>query len=118
MEIILKKTKITNAVLKQTLQAGISDITIFYVLGWCVYKDFKWIVLYNYNTVQLRKYLIPKMIIPELDTYNNKYIVRVEFSGNVNQHIYSFDNMDESNKFALRLKTVQDLAESRGQFFI
>jgi hypothetical protein len=86
-------------------------------LGWCIYKNYKWIV-FNNSKNELRKYLMPKLIVAELDSYNKRYVVRVEFDGNVNHHIFAFDNDIESNKFALKLKTVQELSESRGQFYI
>ena len=41
MEVILKKTKITNSILKQTLRSTEIDLKIGEILGWCIYDKKK-----------------------------------------------------------------------------
>ena len=47
MEILLKKSKITASILKQTVSATFSDMKNSSVLGWCIFNKVKYIVFYN-----------------------------------------------------------------------
>ena len=56
MEVILKKTKITTSILKQTLRSTEIELGVADVLGWCIYDKQKYIVLYNSATQTRSKF--------------------------------------------------------------
>jgi hypothetical protein len=117
MEVLLKKFKITASILAQTLIADVANLKSEFVLGWCIYKKHKYIILYNSLTTELRKYPMPKIVVLEYDNYNKKFTVRVEFTEHLTHHIYNMGDETLNDAFAVELKNVKGRAESAGQFF-
>ena len=56
MEVMLKKAKITNSILKQTKNSHISDIQKGRVLGFCQFEKFDFIVLHRPDINELSKF--------------------------------------------------------------
>ena len=92
MEVLLKKTKITLSILKQTLKSNEFDLIRGEVLGWCIAfrEREKYIVIYRHDTNELSKF---KFSLSDL--------------GN-----------DFTSKFSALLIRVSNQAIMRGQFFI
>lgn len=116
MELILKKSKITSGILTQTVLASYSELKTFDVIGWCVHKNHKWIILYNHNTHELRKYLMIKEI--STDVYYMQHRTIIRFEGNVNCLTYNAKDDEESQDIYNEFNKVRTEALSRGQFFI
>ena len=57
MEILLKKTKVTKSIVEQLLPPDINKLDLYNVLGFCIFKKYKWILLYNDCSNDLRKLL-------------------------------------------------------------
>ncbi len=48
MEVILKKSKITNSILKQTISPKLDmNLSNYQNLGWCIYNKERYIILYD-----------------------------------------------------------------------
>lgn len=126
MEIVLKKSKITPSILKQTLRSTEIDLNVGEVLGWCLYGKAKYIVCYRSDTKGLSIYPMFKEIefgksyAPD-DKYSNVeigYWVKVKLGGNFIPLTYTTKDEKEKNKFIECLNKAKHNAESRGQFFI
>lgn len=118
MEIVLKKSKITGSILSQTLFAGVTDLKTFDVLGFCIVKEQKWIVLYKSDTKELRKYLMFKEAVAETDRSDNPTWVKVNFGGNWISKSYQTKNEEESQEFIELMNAIKHKSETCGQFFI
>ena len=55
MEILLKKTIITKSIIEQVLPPDINKLDLYNILGFCIFKKYKWILLYNDCSNDLRK---------------------------------------------------------------
>lgn len=73
MEILLKKSKITASILKQTVGAFVSDLKDSNVLGWCIFNKCKYIVLYNEKNNRLTKQLYYRDVQVEVETNQIDY---------------------------------------------
>jgi len=118
MEIILKKSKITNSILAQTITASTSDLKSSDVLGWCVYKKHKYIVLYDSVTNELRKYLMFKEVSAESKYTFEPFSVKVYFGIEFNSLHYQTKNELESQELIEQLEEVKQQAIIKGQFFL
>lgn len=131
MEVILKRTKITSSILKQTVSAKEEDLknTSFKVLGWCNYyinkHTFKYILLYNESTAELRRYLF----FTELENaYINDYRGRHYYSPekfqliikmpNFADRVHTFNTEKERDDFSHDLRVIKNRAEQAGQIYI
>lgn len=110
MEVILKKIKINLSVFNQIMVAGISDFMIYKPLGFCVVKGHKWIVLYNEETNQIRKFLTFKLE-SESDT---SFIIKFPTASTT----VKFDSIQEKVESFVAMIYVKDKANELGQFFI
>lgn len=118
MEVTLKKTKITNSILKQTLKSRPHDFNNSDVLGWCFFDKIKYMVIYQSSTNTLTKYPLFKSAEP-VNSQNGLTIeVKVSIGGNYTPTSYKCESIEEQNKFIEKLKQVKNLAETRGQFFL
>jgi hypothetical protein len=126
MEVILKKTKISNSILKQCLRATDTDFVNGIVLGWCIYQQLKYIVCYRQDTKSLSKYPMFKEIefgenFKQEERYKNildGYWVNVKLGGNYTPVTYSTKDEVEKDFFIACLTKAKNDAESKGQFFI
>ena len=116
MEVILKKSKLTSGILTQTVVATYAELDTFDVIGWCVHKNLKRIILYNNNTHELRKYLMIKEVSTEI--YYMQHRVCIRFEGNVNSLIYNTKNDEESKVVYDKFIKLRTEALTKGQFFI
>src|ERR1035437_6494922 len=107
MEVILKKTKVTSSILKQTLIAKVIDLETFEVLGFCISKNQKWIVLYKSSTNELRKYIMIKEVCVETDHSDKPNWVKVKFGGNWASLSYQTGNEEESQEFAKLINNIK-----------
>jgi len=126
MEVILKKTKITSSVFKQTLRSTETDLNIGEILGWCLYKNSKYIVCYRSDIKGLSYYPLFKEIeFGKSYAPNEQYVnieigywVKVKLGGNYIPLNYSTKSEDEKNKFIETLTNAKHNAEIKGQFFL
>lgn len=118
MEVIIKKAKITSSIFNQMLIASSLNLRTFNVLGFCVFKNAKWIVLYEPSTNGLRKYPYIKDVYNEKDDYNKKLVVRINFEGRFNDEIYVVNDDQEGLDFFQKIKTVMRESTIKGQFYI
>jgi hypothetical protein len=117
MEVILKKTKITNSIINQTLIAGSFDLLSFEILGFCVVKKYKWIILYKSSTNELRKYpYIKDVYYDDNKNYDTNIRVRVNFEGKINDITY----ISETENLLLfkKIKEIKNNTILKGQFYI
>ena len=118
MEVILKKSKITNSILGQTLIASMGNFKTMKVLGWCYYKTNNWIVLYNEETNELRRYPLFKSIERMPISYGRvKDEIKV-YNHNMNTQYYTFDTEEEAITFYDLINGVKSTAMQLGQFFL
>ena len=122
MEVILKKSKITNSILKQTLRSTEIDLNVGEVLGWCLFGKSKYIVCYRSDVKGLSIFPMFKEIEVEpkyKDSVENKtYLVEVKLVGNYVPLKYTCSDENDKIKFVETLKKAKHNAESRGQFFL
>lgn len=118
MEVILKKTKITGSILGQTLTASLIDLEQCDVLGFCVYKNLKWMVLYKLSTNELRKYLMFREAMAETDYSSKPYFVKVKFDGGIMTKTYQARDEAESERFVKVLNGIKHRALTAGQFYL
>jgi len=118
MEVFLKKSKITSSILNQTFIANVIDLKTAEVLGFCVLKNQKWIVLYKSATKELKKYLMFKEAVAETDHSDKPTWVKVNFGGTRVSKSYQTENEGESQEFVKLMDTIKHKAETCGQFFL
>lgn len=122
MEVILKKSKITNSILKQTLRSTEIDLNIGEVLGWCLFMKAKYIVLYRSDVKTLSIFpMFKKIEVGQKydDNIENKiFLVGLKLGDRLKPLIYTFPNENDKNKFIETLEKAKRNAENRGQFFV
>ena len=119
MEVILKKTKITNSILKQALRSTEIDFKVGKVLGWCIYDKMKYIVLYRSDINSLSRFPMFKDLVTQVRHNESlKFSVVVSIGGNYTPLTYVSKTNEENEEFAILLKKVKRLAEVNGQFFV
>ena len=118
MEVILKKVKITNSILNQTVILSSTDeLNKFEVLGFCIVKTHKWIVLYNESTNELRKFLMFKEVIVD-ENHSTPFWIKVIFPVTYRSAIYQGKNEEDCNEFIKSMNEIKHQAEIKGQFYI
>ena len=115
MEVILKRSKITASIINQTGFANLIQLSSFEVLGFCIVKSVKYIVLYNGNTNELKKYMMYKNADVML---TDKLKVSVNYGGNWVSSCYTLESEQRVSEVMVILKKVKFEAERKGQFFI
>jgi hypothetical protein len=122
MEVILKKTKITNSVLKQTLRSSEIDLKVGEILGWCLFNKLKYIVCYRSDIKGLSIFPMFKEVevYPNYkDSIENKtFLVEVKLGGNYIPLKYTFSDENNKNNFIETLNKAKNCSEIRGQFFL
>jgi hypothetical protein len=131
MEVVLRKSKITNSIIKQTVKASeeVLKSSDYEVLGWCNYllgkHLYKYILLYNQKTKDLKKYLFFGKLEKE---YVNDYRGRDYYSPerfdlkvitpNFVDTIYTFQKEEERASFMKDLEVIKKRAEQQGQIYL
>ena len=129
MEVILKKTKITSNIIKQTNSANVSDLKTFEVLGWCNYKvgkhTHKYILLYKSATQELRVYLYFRDLkeVYINDDRGRDYYTPEKFNletktPNYVDKVYTFLKEDERDNFKKLLLEIKHQADIKGQIYV
>lgn len=132
MEVVLKRTKITKSILDQSVYASkesyIKDIEK--ILGWCMYKGNRLILLYDKHTSQILKLdyvdkLGYKKFEQELHTnfdWNSHklyHIISIKYSrSNVEDRIFSSQDEKETNISLFMLKEFLKKVHEKGQIYI
>lgn len=122
MEVLLKKTKITNSILKQALRSTEIDFKVGEILGWCIYEKLKYIVCYRSDIKSLSRFPMFKDLTTEqrhksINGYDN-FAVNVSLGGNYTPLTYVSKTKEENEEFVELLKKVKHSAEVKGQFFV
>jgi hypothetical protein len=122
MEVILKKTKITNSILKQALRSTEIDLRVGEILGWCIYDKMKYIVCYRSDIKSISRFPMFKDLTTEqrhkaINGFDN-FAVNVSLGGNYTPLTYVSKTKEENDSFVSLLKKVKHNAEIRGQFFL
>ena len=118
MEVILKKTKITNSILKQALRSTHTDLSNGKILGWCLFGKFgKKIVCYRDDTHVLSIFPMFKEIecIP---IENNSFRLKINLEGHNSPLFYFCVDENSKNDLIETLNKAKHIAQIRGQFFI
>ena len=123
MEVILKKTKITQAILKQAITSTLIDLNKGEILGWCLYKDYRYLVCYRSDINTLTKYLMIDEVTSTPKFYDGKdtgkHTIKVNFfHKSFIPKEYISDNETARDEAISILKTAKQVAQTRGQFFI
>lgn len=119
MEVILKKTKITSSILKQSLRSTKGDLASGEILGWCMYNGAKYIVCYLNMIVSIYPMFVDivKTSYPK-DGSNVEYRIEVKLGGRYVSLLYYNNNEDSADAFVSTLKRAKRTAEQAGQFYI
>lgn len=122
MEVTLKKTKITNSILKQALRSTEIDFKVGEILGWCICGQIKYIVCYRTDIKSLSIFPMFKDLTTEqrhksINGFDN-FAVNVSLGGNYKPLTYVQKTKEENDEFVKLLKKVKHNAEIKGQFFI
>ena len=119
MEVILKKSKITNSILKQALRSTETDFKVGEILGWCIYDKMKYIICYRSDIKSLSRYpMFKDLTTEERRNESDKYAVKVSLGGNYTPLTYVSKTKVENEEFVQLLKKVKHNAEIKGQFFV
>ncbi|EMY3479070.1 hypothetical protein [Flavobacterium psychrophilum] len=122
MEVILKKTKITNSILKQALRSTEIDFKVGELLGWCIYDKMKYIVCYRTDIKSLSIFPMFKDLTTEQRhksiNGNDNFAVNVSLGRNYTPMTYVSKNKEDNDEFVELLKKVKHNAEIKGQFFV
>jgi hypothetical protein len=118
MQVILKKTKITKSIFNQTMTVNANDLPLYEVIGFCVINSIKWILLYNSNTNELRKYVLFVDLKKEFNNSDNIFTVKVILGSNYTPMSYSSNSEIESLEFIKKLTNIKNKSISLGQIFI
>lgn len=125
MEVQLKKTKISKSILSQTVRCSDIDLTNGDVLGWCIFKNLKYIVIYRHDINQLSKF----PLFRDIEFGNNYHYnlhsntisshwVKIKLDGNYVPLNYNCKTIEETNIFISSLNQIKLKAENLGQFYI
>ena len=122
MEVILKKSKITNSILKQALRSTEIDFKVGEILGWCIYDKMKYIICYRSDIKSLSRFPMFKDLTTEqrhksINGYDN-FVVNVSLGGNYTPLTYVSKTKEENESFVELLKKAKHNAEIKGQFFV
>lgn len=119
MEVLLKKTKITPSILKQSLKSTSADFKNGTVLGWCIYNKQKYIVCFREDLNSISSYMMFKNIEKEGNISRpNDLLVKVSFGGNYVPANYKFDTEIEASEFIITFQNAKNEAERKGQFYL
>ena len=121
MELMLKKTKITSSILKQSLRSTGHDFLNGEVLGWCVFNGSKYIVCYRSSSCNVSIFPMfkeAKKTSTPKDGSNMEYRIEVKLGGRYVSLMYYNTNESDADEFIELLNKVKNLAESAGQFYI
>lgn len=113
MEVKIKNLKITTSILNQTENINPFFVSELKVLGWCLHKEMKFIVLYDKESSTLKKI---------------KYYTSVESSDGLSiqlnrtnkdeTEVFYTSSLEENSKEMITLENVRIEAEEKGQFYI
>ena len=117
MEVLLKKSKITNSILTQTLEASFSDIKKFKTLGFCVFNKRRYIILYNEDTNELRKFPMIRDVIKSPGNQES-LIVKTIFGHNYIPRIFKCEDKEGVEKVMQTFKDIKRHAIANGQIFL
>jgi hypothetical protein len=121
MEILLKKTKITKAILEQIVSTNYTECQEYSknpdsILGWCIVKDVRWVIFYNQISNKVSK--LPLYQIYKNDTGNGEFLLHCWHNTRFIQKIYSFDTEEERDLRKTQFEKIAEMALTKGQFFI
>lgn len=119
MEIILKKTKINNSILKQALRSTEIDFKVGEILGWCIYDKMKYIICYRSDINLISRFpMFKDLTTEECHNETYKYSLKVSLGSNYTPITYISKTKEENEELVKLFKVVKHKAEVRGQFFI
>lgn len=131
MEIILRKSKITSSIIKQTVKASeeVLKSSDYQVLGWCNYFSgkhaYKYILLYNQQTKDLKKHLffgkLEKVYINDYrgrDYYTPEKFNLEIITPNFTTNVHTFDKEKDRDSFVKDLEIIKKRAEQQGQIYL
>lgn len=126
MEVLLRKTKITQSILKQTQNIDISNMQGYEVLGWCYFKDVQVILFYSGGENKLRQYPMWKELretsYPVYERSNGtvdpaRYDLQVVFTPKLHKY-YSYTSENLRGVATDNLRSAKSEAFQNGQIFI
>lgn len=122
MEVVLKKTKLTASILKQSLRASIDDFENGEVLGWCVYSYDQYILLYRKDISAVKKYLLFNGIKKTEEGGQHeipvRYLTKVNFGNNKVELTYTESTAQRRDSICEILENAKKSALDKGQIYI
>lgn len=121
MEVVLKKTKITSSILSQSEKATISDMINETIIGWCVFKDNKYIVLYDSVKNLLYKYKFFNNLYEGSESFDGEFQGKFRLKVIVDfgeDFYYQFDTKEELKAAEKLITSTKKTAIEKGQFYI
>jgi hypothetical protein len=119
IELILKKTKINSTILAQSLNCNLIDLKEQTILGWCVYKNQKYIIVYFKETYVIKKYELFTSLeeIEDITGAEYKFNFKVWYASE-RCHYYQRKSLELRNQSIEILKEAKFKATEKGQFYI
>ncbi len=122
MEVILKKSKITAGILKQTVRCTREDFENAEILGWCKYDNFNYIVCYRSGSKTISKYPMWTSVETQQEGEEQfgpiKYNVVVKYSERFGSTSYAYTDEQECQKVFELFTKAKEAAIEKGQFYI
>ncbi len=119
MEVLLKKTKINSNILSQTVISSNQDFNPEYVLGWCFYKQIKFIVFHNNGNLSKFPFFNKSdILIDYLDKDKKSLNIKIFFNPRQAPRIFTFNDNKKADEFKNLLYLISDKSIEKGQFFI
>ncbi|QTV05366.1 hypothetical protein [Faecalibacter bovis] len=118
VEVILKKTKISSTILKQTIKTtySLSKNKNYEILGWCLYNNIKTAVFYNKNDNTIKKCELYTNIMIK----DNILILKFQSKDNNDNYTKSkeYKDINQLNEDYENLKSIHKNIIDKGQFYI
>jgi len=120
MEVILKKSKLTNTTLKQIQYATLAQMLKYKVLGWVSHGGFYKTILYDNNSNEIAFIFLNAVI--ELDESWNAEHTEIRYGVKIYnpKHtvmVYKCDSKEIANDTIIKLKSLKSISNNTGQIF-
>lgn len=118
MEVILKRTKITKAIFSQIQVASLKSIKTNIILGYCIIKGEKWVLLYDEEEKNIKKYPQIYQVKFEVSPDGKQFTTVVYFSANYISRRYVFDSIEACRNATDLISLLKDSFFSKGQIYL
>jgi len=117
MEIILRKTKLSNNIVKQLMFANLAQMESYEPIGWVYHDKRKKVILYNLKSNSIAVIPLDSVFVIAPDTDNNPCI-KWSCDGFWDKYFLPFAPHDELAVHLEKLNGMLRVAKIKGQIFI